>query len=69
MRAPTNDTLTSIGLQLSLAYLSTVRGPLPSELNDLVAQLVAFEMRRRGSSARLAEAPQLVERQSLGRHG
>ena len=69
MGALTNHTLTAIGRQLSVAYLPTVHEPLPSELKDLVAQLVASEMRRRGSSARLAEAPQLVERQSLGRHG
>ena len=69
MRVLTNDTLAAIGRQLSAAYLPTVREPLPSELKDLVAQLVAFEMRRRGSSASFPEAPQLVERQSVGRHG
>jgi hypothetical protein len=69
MRALTKHTLTAIGRELSAAYLLTVREPLPRELEDLVAQLVAFDMRRRGSSARLAEAPQLVERQSVGRHG
>ena len=69
MRALTKHTLTAIGRELSVAYLLTVRESLPRELEDLVAQLVAFEMRRRGSSAGLAQAPQLVERQSVGRHG
>jgi hypothetical protein len=58
--ALTNDTLNAIGRQLSDAYLPTVREPLPRELKDLVAQLVAFEMRKRGSSARPAEALQCV---------
>ena len=60
MRALTNNTLTAIGRELSVAYLPTVREPLPSELKDLVAQLVAFEMGRRESSARFAEAQQPV---------
>jgi hypothetical protein len=58
MTALTNDTLSAIGRQLSDTYLPTVREPLPRELKDLVAQLVAFEMRKRGSSARPAEALQ-----------
>jgi len=49
--------------------LPTVREPLPSELNDLVAQLVAFEMRRRGSSAGVAETPEIVWTQPVARHG
>jgi hypothetical protein len=60
MTALTNDTLSAIGRQLSDTYLPTVREPLPRELKDLVAQLVAFEMRKRGSSARPAEALQFV---------
>jgi hypothetical protein len=55
-----DDTLSAIGRQLSIAYLPTVREPLPRELQDLVVQLVAFEMRKRGSSARPAEALQSV---------
>src|SRR5438093_7533448 len=46
MTTPMDDTLTAIGRQLSVAYLPTVLEPLPRELNDLVAQLVAFEMRK-----------------------
>jgi len=68
MPALTNHTLTAIGRQLSAAYLPTVREPLPSELKDLVAQLVAFEMRKRGSIARRAEAMQLVWTQPVARH-
>jgi hypothetical protein len=58
MTALTNDTLNAIGRQLSDTYLPTVREPLPRELRNLVVQLVAFEMRKRGSSARPAEALQ-----------
>jgi hypothetical protein len=47
MTTPMDDTLTAIGRQLSVAYLPTVLEQLPRELNDLVAQLVAFEMRKR----------------------
>ena len=52
MTTPMDDTLTAIGRQLSVAYLPTVLEPLPRELNDLVAQLVAFEMRKRELKAR-----------------
>ena len=58
MTALMDDTLSAIGRQLSVAYLPTVQEPLPRELKDLVAQLVAFEMRKRGPSARPAEALQ-----------
>jgi hypothetical protein len=50
-----HDTLAAIGRELAVAY-SPIREPLPRELADLIAQLVAFEMRERGSSARPAEA-------------
>jgi hypothetical protein len=69
MRALTKDTLTAIGRELSVAYLPTVREPLPGELKDFVAQLVALEMRWRGASATLAESPKLVWTQSVARHG
>jgi len=55
-----DDTLSAIGRQLSVAYLPTVREPLPKELKNLVLQLVAFEMRKRGSSAKPTHALQLV---------
>jgi hypothetical protein len=60
MTALMDDTLSAIGRQLSVAYLPTVREPLPRELKDLVVQLVAFEMRKREPSARPAEALQFV---------
>ena len=43
-----DDTLNAIARQLSVAYFPTAREPLPSELKDLVMQLVAFETRKRG---------------------
>jgi hypothetical protein len=55
-----DDTLAAIGRELSVAYLPTVREPLPRELADLVVQLVALEMRERGSGAIPAEALQCV---------
>ncbi len=59
MTTPMDDTLTAIGRQLSITYLPTVLEPLPRELNDLVAQLVAFEMRKREWSARPSETVQV----------
>ena len=60
MTLPIDVTLTAIGRQLSAAYLPTVQEPLPRELKDLVLQLVASEMRKRGSSARPPEDLQFV---------
>lgn len=60
MTTPMDDTLTAIGRQLSVAYLPTVLEPLPRELNDLVAQLVAFETRKRELNARPSEIVRLV---------
>jgi len=60
MTPPIDDTPSAIGRQLSAAYLPTVQEPLPRELEDLVVQLVAFEMRKRGSGARPAGTPQFV---------
>jgi hypothetical protein len=60
MTALTDDALSAIGRQLSFAYMPTVQEPLPRELKDLVLQLVAFEMRKRGSSAKSSEALQSV---------
>ena len=47
MTAPMEHMLAAIGGQMSVAYLPTVREPLPKELEDLVVQLAAFEMRER----------------------
>jgi hypothetical protein len=42
--------LNAIGRQLQDDYSPSVRNPLPSELKDLVAQLVALEAGKRGST-------------------
>jgi hypothetical protein len=47
--------LAAIGRQLDADYLPTVAKPLPSELKHLVAQLVALEAGKRGSTERSAE--------------
>jgi hypothetical protein len=60
MTTPINDTVTAIGRQLSITYLPTVLEPLPRELNDLVARLVALEMREPESSARSSETLQFL---------
>jgi hypothetical protein len=44
--------LTAIGRQLHDDYLPTLADPLPSDLKDLVAVLVAREINKRGSSRR-----------------
>ena len=48
----------AIAHQLQDDYLPTVRKPLPRELKDLLAQLVALEAGRRRSTGRLVEALQ-----------
>ena len=44
--------LTAIGRQLNEGYQPTLAKPLPTELKDLVARLVALEINKRGSSRR-----------------
>ena len=44
--------LTAIGRQLHDEYLPTLAKPLPSDLKDLVARLVALEINKRGTSKR-----------------
>jgi hypothetical protein len=63
MNPPIDDTPAAIGRQLSAAYLPTVQEPLPRELKALVLQLVASEMRKRGSSARIPKDLQFVTAQ------
>lgn len=55
-----DDTLAAVSRQLPGVYLPTVREPLPRDLKDLVVQLVAFEMRKRRSSARPSEVLQVA---------
>ena len=44
--------LTAIGRQLHDGYFPILAKPLPSDLKDLVARLVALEINKRGSSKR-----------------
>lgn len=48
----------TIAHQLQVDYLPTVRKPLPRELKDLLARLVALEAGRRRSTGRFVEALQ-----------
>jgi len=41
---------TAICRQLDADYLPTLAKPLPRELEDLLAQLVEYEIRKRGST-------------------
>ena len=50
--------LTAIARQLQDDYLPTARKPLPRELKNLLAQLVALDAGRRRSTGRLVEALQ-----------
>ena len=52
MTASMRASLTAIGRQLQVDYSPSLAKPLPSELQELVAQLVALETRKRGSTAR-----------------
>jgi len=47
--------LTAIGRELHADYLPTLTKPVPRELEDLIAQLVAFEIGKRGSTERSVE--------------
>jgi hypothetical protein len=47
--------LTAIGREMHADYLPTLTDPLPRELEDLIAQLVAFEAGKRGSTERSVE--------------
>jgi hypothetical protein len=50
--------LAAIGCQLQTDHLPTSAKPLPRELRDLIAQLVAFEIDKRGATDRSLEALQ-----------
>jgi hypothetical protein len=50
--------LAAIGRQLDADYLPPLGTPLPRELEDLLAQLVAYEIRKRGSTERSGEGLQ-----------
>jgi hypothetical protein len=50
-----HELCSAIGNRLHADYMPTLAEPLPRELKDLIAQLVAFEIRNQGSSARPIE--------------
>jgi hypothetical protein len=56
MTASMQASLTAIGRQLKADYSTTVGKPLPSELKDLLARLVAFEAGARGPTERSVES-------------
>jgi len=56
MREP----LFAIGRGLQAEYLPAVRQPLPNELEDLLAQLVALEAGRRASAELEVSQPMLA---------
>jgi hypothetical protein len=55
-----DNILIPIGCQLADVYLPIIKEPHPSELRDLVVQLVTLEMRKRGSSTRPQAAPEFL---------
>jgi len=60
MNASIDDSPSAIGPQSSVDVLPSLAEPLPRELNNLIAQLVAFETRKRESSARPLDVLQSV---------
>jgi hypothetical protein len=56
MREP----LFAIGRGLQAEYLPAVRQPLPNELEDLLTQLVALEVRRRAAAEPEVSRPTLA---------
>ena len=48
MNASIDDSPSAIGPQSPLDVLPSLAEPLPRELNNLIAQLIAFETRKRG---------------------
>jgi hypothetical protein len=48
MNASIDDSPSAIGPQSLLDVLPSLAEPLPRELNNLIAQLIAFETRKRG---------------------
>ena len=58
MTTSMHASITAIGRQLHADYLPGLAKPLPRELKELVAQLVALEIGRRGSTERSVEVLQ-----------
>ena len=55
MTVAMHTAFTAICRELDADYLPTFAKPLPRELEDLLAQLVAYEIRKRGSTERSDE--------------
>jgi hypothetical protein len=51
MTMSTRAALIAIGRQLDTDYLPSLAKPLPRELEDLLAQLVAYEFRKSGEKS------------------
>jgi len=60
MNASIDDSPSAIGPQSPVDVLPSLAEPLPRELNNLIAQLVAFETRKRGSNVRPLDVLQSV---------
>jgi hypothetical protein len=58
MKPSIHAPLTAIGRQLQAEYSPTVGQPLPGELKDLLARLVALDAGKRGPTERSVEVPQ-----------
>jgi hypothetical protein len=58
MTSSVHASFSAIGLQLRAAYFPAVGRPLPPELEDLLAQLVALETDAHGSTERCGKALQ-----------
>ena len=56
----THASMTAIGRQLHAAYFPILAKQLPSELENLVARLVALESAKRGSSKQSVEVVQFA---------
>ena len=60
MNASIDDSPSAIGPQSPLDVLPSLAEPLPRELNNLIAQLIAFETRKRGIERRPLDVLQSV---------
>jgi hypothetical protein len=66
MTSPMQASLSAIGRQLRAEYFPAVGRPLPPELEDMLAQLVALDATADGSIERSAEVLQIDLARSRG---
>ena len=66
MTSPMQASLSAIGRQLRAEYFPAVGRPLPPELEDMLAQLVALDAAADGSIERSAEVLQPALARSRG---